>query len=302
MVFLHGVKSSSATYTELAQQAINNYSSVTGQPWQAVLVDLPGHGASWPPEDPNTGVSPNIKDMVETVLATLVTGHKEGKWGRVDVLVGHSTGGLVVLGLAERLGQAAAGGKNKELAALGMPKQVWVLDARAFLINPDIPAVTGFIAFAGALQSVPQPYESVDDLVKAVLALQKASGMGEAEAPWLRPVCFSTMKPNPSGPGYVRQYDAETITQMMRSFCITDFTAVISHPPAGCTIHSVVGRDSTLWPEDARGPEELALLQHQEESGAGVRLHKIDGDHFFGITHKEELLALLATGAEELKG
>ncbi len=47
---------------------------------------------------------------------------------------------------------------------------------------------------------------------------------------------------------------------------------------------------------------QLALLQHQEESGAGVRLHKIDGDHFFGITHKEELLALLATAAEEWKG
>ncbi len=42
----------------------------------------------------------------------------------MEVLVGHSTGGLVVLGMADRLGQAAAGGKGKELAALGMPKQV----------------------------------------------------------------------------------------------------------------------------------------------------------------------------------
>ena len=42
MVFVHGLWSSSTTYAELAQKAINNYASATCQPWQGVLVDLPG--------------------------------------------------------------------------------------------------------------------------------------------------------------------------------------------------------------------------------------------------------------------
>ena len=41
-VFVHGLCTSGVTFEELAQQAINNYASATGQPWQAVLVDLPG--------------------------------------------------------------------------------------------------------------------------------------------------------------------------------------------------------------------------------------------------------------------
>ena len=45
---------------------------------------------------------------------------------------------------------------------------------------------------------------------------------------------------------------------------------------------------------------QLAFLQHQEDSGAGVRLHKIGGDHFYTITHTKELLSLLAREAEEL--
>jgi len=35
-----------------------------------------------------------------------------------------------------------------------------------------------------------------------------------AEAPWLRPLLYSTMKANPSGPGYVRQYNADVIPQV----------------------------------------------------------------------------------------
>ena len=46
------------------------------------------------------------------------------RWGSADVLAGHSAGGLVVLGMADRLEQAATGGKQEKLAALGVPKQV----------------------------------------------------------------------------------------------------------------------------------------------------------------------------------
>ena len=42
---------------------------------------------------------------------------------------------------------------------------------------------------------------------------------------------------------------------MVRSFCLSDFKPVIDHPPKGCTIHSVAGLASNLWPED--GAEEV---------------------------------------------
>ena len=46
--------------------------------------------------------------------------------------------------------------------------------------------------------------------------------------------------------------------QLMRSFYLSDFKPVIDHPPRGCTIHSVAGLDSHLWPED--GAEEVRNL------------------------------------------
>lgn len=48
----------------------------------------------------------------------------EGRWGPPEVIVGHSIGGLQALEVAQRLGAAAKSGAPRELAALGVPRQV----------------------------------------------------------------------------------------------------------------------------------------------------------------------------------
>lgn len=63
------------------------------------------------------------------------------RWGRPEVLVGHSIGGLIVLELAQRLGRAAEEGLPGELADLGVPRQVGgrlCQRARLHLILPQL--------------------------------------------------------------------------------------------------------------------------------------------------------------------
>lgn len=47
----------------------------------------------------------------------------------------------------------------------------------------------------------------------------------------------------------------------------------------------------------------MALARAQEAAGKAVRLHELAGrDHFFPLSHGEELVALIAPELEKLKG
>ncbi len=82
VVLLHGMTSQAATWWRIGP-------ALAARGWQAVALDLPGHGAM-----------PRLARPLD--LDTLVEGVAERLPGPVDLLVGHSLGAIVALALAGR--------------------------------------------------------------------------------------------------------------------------------------------------------------------------------------------------------
>src|SRR6185503_3065710 len=91
VAFIHGLAHSAATWTPLVDEIFAG--GLHGYACQALLVDLPGHGASPVP----TGISFGellVDDYVTAVLGTLDGLRSSGV--RPQALIGHSMGGLIV--------------------------------------------------------------------------------------------------------------------------------------------------------------------------------------------------------------
>jgi pimeloyl-ACP methyl ester carboxylesterase len=82
VVLLHGMTSQAATWWRIGPE-------LAARGWQAVALDLPGHGAM-----------PRLSRPLD--LDTLIEGVADRLPGPVDLLVGHSLGAIVALALAGR--------------------------------------------------------------------------------------------------------------------------------------------------------------------------------------------------------
>lgn len=85
IVFLHGLGASAETWSAVLEQLAARYT--------AVAVDLPGHGSSPAPEDPDAYTRDAALAGIDDVLAALA-GEEVGP---APVLVGHSLGGYLSL-------------------------------------------------------------------------------------------------------------------------------------------------------------------------------------------------------------
>lgn len=71
-----------------------------------------------------------------------------------------------------------------------------------------------------------------------------------ADQSWVRTWVDSLLKPNPSGPGFLRQYNPAGARALLDSFYRTDCRPALQAPPPGAAVHVVRALLSDLWMEE----------------------------------------------------
>eukprot|EP00897_Mesotaenium_endlicherianum_P005263 jgi/Mesen1/4765/ME000242S03943 len=145
---LFGTGRNCRTVARHLAEAANELAPSGTRGWRMVLLDLRNHGKS----AQLTGFDPphDIRSAARDVV-NLVQG-KSSQWGQVQVAIGHSLGGKVVLEYARQLAENAEGSSN-----VPPPKQVWVLDS----VPGPIDGVNGDVEkVLATLGSLPDPIPS----------------------------------------------------------------------------------------------------------------------------------------------
>ena len=191
IVLIHGIMGSSRNLVGFAKLLTENFPD-----WQVWIPDLRHHGESGYFEPPNT-IDSCAQDVFEWIKDQNI---------KVDMLIGHSYGGKVVLRLNELMPM----------------KQVWVWDAEP---GHRKPGKTD--EMIKQLKSIPMPQKSKQDVLQAMLDL----GLPRETALWMMMNVMSVSEANPSpqpsptrGEGVIWKFDFNLIEQLLLSFRETAIT------------------------------------------------------------------------------
>jgi pimeloyl-ACP methyl ester carboxylesterase len=223
-----------------------------------VLVDLRQHGRSEPGEPPHT-VAACAEDLV--ALADEL-----GAGGRsVQVLVGHSFGGKVVLAARRAL----------------EPSQTWVLDstpsARADAWDAPDNSVRDVWE---SMRALDRTWAKRDDFVAAM----RDRGHTPALAQWVA----MNLAPDGSG-GYRLRLDLEAVRALLADYYAIDlWDAVTDDGLPGDVWMVVAARSNTVSADDR------ARLASIEATSARVHVHTIDTDHWLHIDAPAAVVDVLA--------
>lgn len=205
LLFTHGIYGSGANWRSIARKVIERRPG-----WGALLVDLRGHGRS------PTGEPPHTVDACADDLAELVATRP------VDVAVGHSFGGKVVLALRTRVALA----------------ETWVLDATPSARPQGFDGSVGRVL--DLMDGLPATFARRDDFVAAVVA----SGQSETLARWL------AMNLEPAGDALRLRLELPMIRALLTDYFARDLWDAVeaTHPGA---LHVVIaGRSTTVSTDD----------------------------------------------------
>jgi pimeloyl-ACP methyl ester carboxylesterase len=213
-MFLHGIFGRGSNLRTLARRFLQHRPH-----WDAILVDLRGHGSS-----PKGSPTPTIEAAAADVQR-LWTGSPPA------VVVGHSFGGKVALALA----------------GTGV-SHVVTLDSNP---GPVIPSTepNSPSAVLAVLRTLPDELPNRTAFIHALTA----SGLSLLIAQWL---AMST-EPTPTG-GIRFALDRDEMAALLASYQTTDLWSVLAAPPEGLSVHVVIAERSTAYSEaDRRRVHEL---------------------------------------------
>ncbi|KAG1679639.1 hypothetical protein FOA52_006156 [Chlamydomonas sp. UWO 241] len=262
-VLVHGILGSRRNMQSFARMLLEACPA-----WQILMVDLRCHGESAAldpaPPAPHT-VAAASSDLLELLRRLKLFPH---------VLVGHSFGGKVVMGMVQQFG-----------AVLPRPVQVWVLDSlpgevRAPRSSPSDDHPCELIK---ALITIPMPVATRNVVIDTLTGLGFTRTISQWAATNLRPV--------PGGQSGVKAlhwtFDLEGILQMYRSYESTSMYTLIEAPPQGLQLDFVKAEHSNFrW-----GGDDEARI-----AAAGHRVHLLrDAGHWVHTDNPSGLLGILSS-------
>jgi esterase len=246
VLFLHGFLGAGRNWASIGRGLVAERPD-----WGVVLVDLRLHGDSQGLAPPHT-VGTSASDVNSLIL------HLQA---REAVVVGHSFGGKVALGVA-RAGSTTL-------------RQVWVIDS-----TPS-PGRTraGAARLLALLSRLPDRFEARDEVVGAV----QAAGFDRQLADW-------TATNLVRGPdGYRWRFDLAALDLLLEDFYREDLWPVVEPPAAGRELIFVRATRGSIMDDVA-----AARIRRLEADGECVRLIDLEGGHWLNMSNPEGMLGLLA--------
>jgi len=217
-LFLHGILGSGSNLRSLARRVIARDPS-----WQAVLVDLRGHGRSPLPPPPHTLEA--CADDVAALAASL------GAPARA--ILGHSFGGKVAMALGGR-GDAVGSGLEHVVVVDSLPGA-----------RPGGRGSESVLAVLDALDGLPRSFETREAFVDALVS----AGLSKDIAAWL------AMSLRKSDGAHVLGLDLDAIRALLDDYFAAELWPSIdraSAPPSGPRWHLVIGDRSPVFSEEDR--------------------------------------------------
>lgn len=256
MLFLHGILGSGNNLRALARRWIDKCPG-----WGAVLVDLRLHGASKGMPPPHSIVSTAVDLMA---LEELVPGPIEG-------VTGHSFGGKVALEwIAQRRG--------RHLTALA-----WILDAMPG-IRLGGRGSEGTLQIFDSLEQVGRIFSSRQQFVDRMVAL----GQNEGVALWL------AMNLEYQGREMHLSLDLPSLRAMLNDYFTRDLWPIVEAPPAGLSLHLVIGGRSQVFDP----AERLRAEQIAARSGGSMQVHVLPhAGHWVHVDDPNGLLDFMLAAA-----
>lgn len=251
MAVLHGILGSRPNWRTIAKKL------VAARPgWGLVLVDLRRHGDSLDVDGDDT-VPQAATDVLETFDALDLP---------LKAVLGHSFGGKVALSLTEQRGEGL--------------EHVFVIDAMPGPWQAN--NTSGTPEVVAALHGfVDGRFSSRNEFIEGFMA----KGFSKPLAMWL------AMNLRRTDDGVEFPLDMAAIDRLLADYFVRDYWSVVEAPPAGCTVHLVIGGKSTAFDAEAE-----ARARSAEGSGGagGVRVHLLaEAGHWVHADDPEGLLGVL---------
>lgn len=251
-LFLHGILGSGANWRSIARALIAREPS-----WQAVLVDLRGHGRSSMPPPPHTLAA--CASDVEALAGSLDRPARG--------VLGHSFGGKVAMALAARTSDISS--------AL---EHVVFVDSMPGA-RPNARGSENVLAVLDALESLPRRFARREDFIAAVLE----RGQSEAIASWL------AMSLERDERGVSVRFELPAIRALLDDYFATDLWRLFEEAPVSATprLHHIVGDRSSVFDEHDR--ERASALAREGR----VALDVLPAGHWVHVDDPRGLLRVL---------
>ncbi len=254
---LHGILGSAKNWRTFGRRL------TAGHPdWRVVLVDLRNHGDS-PAFDSQNTLQSCAEDL-ESVAAQ--SGFAP------DMVIGHSFGGKVALEWA-RLNQDST-------------RVTWVLDTNPAAASEDMGRISSsqVAQVLQALDKVPQPLESREDLVEWLLE----RGFGRILANWM------TTNLRREADGFYWRFHLPGVKELILDYAKMDLLGPLEKGSVAGRIELLrAGR--TQWPQ----LDIVRMAGMSAESKSGFTYHVLpDCGHWVHVEKPQELLALMASSLD----
>lgn len=232
ILFCHGILGSGGNFRTLAKQFVEARPS-----YAAVLVDLRRHGQSLdeagPGEAPPVDTVAACAEDLERLAATLPL--------PVTAVVGHSFGGKVALAYAAR-------------APL---RDLFVLDSTPGA-RPLKHGSESTLDVLDALEKAPKIVANRETFVAALREL----GTSEMLARWLAMNLVRVA--DAAEEQYRFRLDLRAIRRLLDDYFQCDLWPVVEQPPAGLSVHLVIGGRSSVFDAHDRERAERAVIDHPD--------------------------------------
>lgn len=243
LVMLHGIYGRGRNW-----QAIARSLTAARPDYVCWLVDLPHHGDSGPGAH-----EPGVRGFAADVDAWL-----QAQDFSTGVILGHSYGGKVALGIAERRPQARL--------------QIWVIDSTPEVKPPSGSAWT----MLEIIRRLPRHFATRNELVDAIVA----GGFPIGVAQWMSTNLVR------QDDGFVWRLDFDVMERLLHDFFTTDLWPVVEHPAPGHDLHFLKASESSALSNEA-------VVRIEAASGPQVHLHHLQGGHWIHAESPELVTQLI---------
>lgn len=229
ILFCHGILGSGGNFRTLAKQFVEARPS-----YAAVLVDLRRHGQSLDEAGSDT-VAACAEDLERLAAALPLP---------VTAVVGHSFGGKVALAYAAREAPVAL-------------RDLFVLDSTPGA-RPLKHGSESTLDVLDALEKAPKIVASREAFVAALRGL----GTSEMLARWLAMNLVRVA--DAAEEQYRFRLDLRAIRRLLDDYFQCDLWPVVEQPPAGLSVHLVIGGRSSVFDAHDRERAERAVIDHPD--------------------------------------